>query len=170
MSSNLKLIKDVAKVLCVALLLVMGWQQLITFSAYKEKFASPLEFTEKSLGKDDISQYETRVAELKKMFPGESNLSYVGEPIVPNNGTRELHFALTQYYMAPTLLFRNKEALDSTLFNNGASPIPVSPIVCDTVIYNLYSSWNINAQTNYHLNNGWHVLSDLKNGITVLAK
>lgn len=165
-----KLIKDITKVLCVLVLLVMAWQQWSTFGEYKDKFAHPQDFVASVEGKDDISQYGLRVEELKKMFPGKSVLSYVGEKMVPNNGTRELHFALTQYYMAPTVLLRNIQAKDSTVYNNGASPIPFSPIECDTVIYNLYSSQKVDASTNYHLMNGFHVVKDFNNGYSVLAK
>ncbi len=170
MAGNSQLLNDITKGLCLLLFCFMGWQQWKTFSVYQEKFSSPVEFTSANYGKDDITQYENRFVEVKKMFNKSARLSYMGEPVVPNNGTREMHYALTQYYLAPNLLFRNSDAKDSVVFNNGASPVTASDVHCDTILYNLYSTIHINPATNYHLNHGWHVVNDFNNGIIILAK
>jgi hypothetical protein len=170
MSGNIKPYTTLKKWLCFLLLGIMGWQQWDTFAKYQDKFASPVQYAKDTYGNDDVSQYETRIAEVKKMFPGEGHLTYVSEHLVPNAGTRELHFALSQYNLAPNLLYRNNLTPDSIEYDSGASPITFSSLVCDTVIYNLFGSINIDPNNDYYLNNGWHIVKDFNDGIIVLAR
>ncbi len=170
MNSIPQILKDIRTWACLLLLIIMGRQQLITFAEYKDKFSDPVQFTEQTYGKDDITAYGIRLAEVKSFLKKPTTLSYVGEPVVPNNGTREMHYALTQYSLAPNVLLRNASARDHVTFNNGASPPTLSDRVCDTVLYNLYSSGHIDPATNYHLNNGWHIAKDFNNGIIVLTR
>lgn len=156
--------------LCFLLLCIMGWQQWVTFTKYIDKFSAPIQYIRNTYGNDDISQYSSRFEEVKRMFPGETRLTYVSESIVPNAGTREMHFAIGQYNLAPNLLFRNNHVSDSMVYNSGASPVTFSSAIYDTVIYNLYSSVHLDANNNYYLNNGWHVVKDFNNGIIILAK
>lgn len=162
--------KTLKQGLCLLLLCVMVWQQWTTFTGYQDKFFSPIKYIRETYGNDDISQYSARLEDVKKMFPGQTCLTYVSESIVPNAGTREMHFAISQYNLAPNLLFRNSLSSDSLLYNSGASPVTFSSVICDTIIYNLYSSVQLDANNNYYLNNGWHVVKDLNNGLIVLAK
>lgn len=165
-----QLVKDIRIWACLLLLIIMGWQQLETFTEFQDKFSDPIHYTKQVYGKDNITAYGERFEEAKQLFHTPVTLSYVGEPVVPNNGTREMHYALTQYYLAPNVLLRNATARDKVVFNNGASPPTLSERVCDTVLYNLYASGHIDPAANYHLNNGWHIVKDFNNGIIVLAK
>jgi hypothetical protein len=148
----------------------MAWQQWITFLTYEEKFLNPIHFINQNYGNNGISQYGKRFEEIKKMFPKPTRITYVGEAFVPNAGTREYHFALTQYYLAPNVFFRTDIMHDSIEYDNGAARITPFPIVFDTVLFNLYSSGHINPATNYFMNNGWHVLKDYNNGLVLLVK
>lgn len=132
------------------LLLIMAWQQWNTFLAYQEKFLSPIQFTKQNYGNDIVSQYGKRFVEIKKMFTSPTRLNYVGEANA-SFGDSEGNFALSQYYLAPNLILRNN-------------------VVCDTILYNLYTSIHIDPATNIHLQNGWHVVKDFNNGLIVLAK
>ena len=128
----------------------MIWQQWNTLLRYQDKFLNPIQFTKQNLGFDFYSQYGNRFVEVKKFFTSPTRLYYIGEPNV-EFGISEAYFALTQYYLAPNLILRNN-------------------VVCDTILYNLYNSIHINAATNFHLNNGWHVVKDFNNGLIILAK
>jgi hypothetical protein len=166
-NTNLKKISQLSLVL---LLIAMGYQQWTTFKVYQDKFLDPIGFTKNVYGNDGITQYETRLTEVKKTLTTGSVLNYVGESVVPNNGTREMHYALTQYYLAPNLLFRNATAQDNVVFNNGASPVSYSSIVCDSILYNVYSSGHIDVANNYHIKNGWHIAKDFDNGFILLTR
>ncbi|MGB3946829.1 MAG: hypothetical protein WBM13_02485 [Bacteroidia bacterium] len=163
-------LKTISKWCLILLLLAMGYQQWTTFKTYQDKFTDPIGFTKNVYGKDGITTYENRLEEVKKMLSGTTVLNYVGESTVPNNGTREMHYALTQYYLAPNLLFRNETARDNVVYNNGASPVSYSNIVCDTILYNLYSSAKIDITNNYHIKNGWHIAKDFENGFILLTR
>lgn len=165
-----QLLKDIRTWACLLLLIIMGKQQLNTFADSQDKFSAPLQYTQQVYMKDDITAYGSRFEEVKQFFKKPITLSYVGEPVVPNNGTREMHYALTQYYMAPHVLLRNETARDRVLYNNGASPPVLSERVCDTVLYNLYTTGHIDPVSNYHINHGWHIVKDFNNGIIVLAR
>ncbi|MFY9308872.1 MAG: hypothetical protein WAQ28_07465 [Bacteroidia bacterium] len=174
-----QLLKDLRALACLLLLMIIGWQQWTTYTGdpgqsdskgYHSQFLNPIQYTEQVYKKDDITAYAGRFEEVKQIFKTPTTLSYVGEAVVPNNGTREMHYALTQYYMAPHVLLRNETARDRVVFNNGASPPTLSNRVCDTVLYNLYTSRHIDPSSNYHLNNGWKVIKDFDNGIIVLAR
>ncbi|MES2394536.1 MAG: hypothetical protein V4549_00950 [Bacteroidota bacterium] len=134
----------------VVLLGIFVWQLYTTFIKYEEKFESPIKFTKQNYGNDYITLYGKRFEEIKKMFPKPAQLSYVGEAN-EDFGFATTHYVLTQYYLAPNLIFKN----------NG---------VHDTIIYNLYNSKQIDPTTNFHLNNGWRVLKDFNNGLIILAK
>lgn len=148
----------------------MGWQQWATFQKHQDRFLNPIEFTKKYFASDDVTVYGKKFEEVKKLFKKPTRLTYVSEAIALNNGTREMHFALTQNYLSPNLLFRNNATPDSIIYDNYASPIIASPFICDTIVYNLYATIHLNPATNYHLNNGWHIVKDFNNGIIILAK
>ena len=147
-----QLFKITLKILFLLLLCIIVWQQWATFLKYESKFENPVKFIKENYGNDFISQYGNRFEEIKKMFPQPSRLNYFGEAN-EDISTGYLHYFLTQYYLSPNLIFRNND--------NRAY---------DTVIYNLYSSKQINPAGNFHLNHGWHVVKDFKNGLIVLAK
>lgn len=170
MNTNSNFFKDIHKWLCFILLFIMGWQQFDTLSSYEEKFFNPVKFSKETYGNDFITLYGEKFTGLSKMLDASTKLCYVGEPVVPNNGTREMHYALSQYYLAPNVLVRNLTARDSVIFNNGASPPVLSQIACDTVLYNLYTSGSINPATNHHLKNGWQVKKNFDNGLILLVK
>lgn len=138
------------KILLLVLLFIIIGQLFITFSKYEEKFIKPIAFTEQNYGNDFITQYGKRYNEVKKMFTKSSVLSYVGEEN-ENFAGGFFHYVLTQYNLAPSLIFKENT-------------------IHDTIIYNLYNSRQINSSTNYHLKNGWQVLKDFNNGIIILAK
>ncbi len=160
----------IRKWLCAGLLCIMAWQQWSTFLKHQQKFSAPVQFIKENYGNDGVTLYGNRFEEIKKMFTKPTRITYIGEPYVPNNGTREYHFDLTQYYLAPNLLFRTNIMHDSVTYDNGAAGITPSPIIFDTVLFNLYSSLHINPATNYFTNNGWHILKDFDNGLVLLIK
>lgn len=165
-----KNLKTISTLCLIVVLLAMGYQQWTTFKVYQDKFLDPIGFTKSVYGNDDVTGYENRLTEVKKALSNPTILNYVGEAVVPNNGTREMHYALTQYYLAPNLLIRNTTAQDRTEFNNGASPVSHSNIVCDSILYNVYSSGNIDMANNYHIKNGWHVAKNFDNGYILLSR
>jgi len=140
----------VKKGLCVLLLLIIAWQQWVTFSAHENQFLSPVQFVKQNYGIDPITQYGLRFTEIKKLFKTPTRINYVGDNI-SDFSLIEGHFALTQYYLAPNLLFRNNTS-------------------CDTVLYNLFSTIHFDAVNNVYIHNGWHVVKDFNNGLIVLAK
>lgn len=137
------------KALLLTLLGVIIFQFYLTFKAHESNFENPEEYVNKYYKNDFISQYGTRFTEAKNLFKVPTTLSYVGE-------TNEdvsigwTNYFLTQYYLAPNLVLKNNSL--------------------DTIIYNLYSTKHINVATNFHLNNGWHIVKDFNNGLIVLAK
>lgn len=146
----LEIIRGLKKWLFVPLLCIMAWQQWSTFLRYQEKFLNPIHFIKENYGNDNITQYGKRFVEVKKMFSTPTRLNYVSEAN-ESYGFSEGGFALAQYYLAPNLLFRNNTAYD-------------------TILYNLYNTIHIDPTTNFHLNNGWHVVKDFNNGLIILAK
>lgn len=161
---------NVRKLAFIILLIILGWQQWRVFKNYEEPFLNPVAFVKKNYANDDISQYINRVQEAKKMFPGQGSLTYASEQHVPNAGTRDYHYALTQYYLAPRVFFRNNLMPETLLYDYGSAPITPSSVVCDTVLYNLYMTLNPNPETDYYLKNGWHLIHNFNNGIVILAK
>lgn len=170
MNNIIRVFKNSRKWFCIILLFIMGWQQWATFLKYQEKFLSPIKYVKDSYGKNDITQYENRFGEIKKMFPKPTRITYVSEGWVPNAGTREYHFALTQYYLAPNLFFRTNIMHDTLSFDSGSAGVTSSSVVYDTVLFNLYSSLHINPANNFFINNGWHMLKDFNNGLVLLVK
>ena len=138
------------KGLCILLLCIMSWQQWKTFSGYQERFLNPVQFAKQYYGSDAISQNKNRYLEVKKLFTKPTRLNYVSEAN-ESYGIFEGYFAISQYYLAPNLILRNN-------------------VVCDTILYNLYSTIHIDPATNVHLQNGWHVVKDFNNGLIVIAK
>lgn len=137
-------------ILLIALLCVIVGQLYITFIKYEEKFENPIKVTKQDYGNDFISQYGNRYDEMKKMLNKPVRMTYVGEPN-EDFSSGCLHYFLTQYYLSPNLILRNN-------------------VVRDTIIYNLYVSKQMDPATNFHLNNGWHVIKDFNNGLILLAK
>ncbi|MES2140380.1 MAG: hypothetical protein V4511_11800 [Bacteroidota bacterium] len=137
-------------ILLIALLCVIVGQLYVTFIKYEEKFENPIKVTKQDYGNDFISQYGNRYDEIKKMFSKPVRMAYVGEPN-EDFPIGCLHYFLTQYYLSPNLILRNN-------------------VVRDTIIYNLYTSKQMDAATNFHLNNGWHMIKDFNNGLILLAK
>lgn len=156
--------------LCVLLLCIMGWQQWATLLKHHEKFLDPIQFTKDNFATDDVSQYGKRFEEIKKMFSKPTRITYIGENIVTNSGTREFHFALTQYYLAPNLFLRTNIMHDSLIHDNGSPGITPASVIYDTVLFNLYSSGHIVPENNYFIKNGWHILKDFDNGLILLTK
>ena len=128
----------------------MVWQQWSTLLSRQHQFFHPIQFTKQVYGNDYYSQYGNRFTEIKKFFPNPTRLNYIGEAN-EEYGYNEGYFALTQYYWVPNLLYRNCKT-------------------CDTILYNLYKTIHIDPATNFHLNNGWHVVKDFNNGLIILAK
>ena len=158
------------KTLCIILLCIIGWQQWSIFSRHEEKFSNPIAFVKQHHGNDGITEYGKRFDEIKKMFPKPTRITYVSEGWVSNTGFREYYFALTQYFLAPNLLFRTDIMHDINAEPSGLGEYIPSPIVYDTVLFNLYSTMHIDPATNYFINNGWHVLKDYNNGLVLLVK
>ncbi len=144
------ILNSINKILLIGLLFILVGQLYITFIKYEDKFESPLKVIKESYGNDYITQYGKRYEEIKKMFPKSTNLTYIGE----NNedfASGALNYILTQYYLSPNLILRNQ-------------------VGRDTIIYNLYNSKQITPSTNFHLKNGWHIVTDFNNGLIILAK
>lgn len=150
MKLNIKSIKIFNDILLLALLCFFIFQLYNTFVRYEEKFENPVKVTKQDYGNDYITQYGKRFVEIKKIFFGKSKLAYFGEA-GESFAEGYYHYVLTQYYLSPNLILKNNE-------------------VQDTIIYNLYASKKLNPATNFHLNNGWHVVMDLNNGLIILAK
>lgn len=138
------------RILLFALLLLMGAQLYSVYSSHEKKFENPVQFVKKNYKQDYITQYASRFEGIRKELPTTTTLSYVGEA----NESFSMHYfnyVMTQYYLSPNLIFKNN-------------------VNHDTIIYNLYSTKQIDANTNFHLNNGWHILKDFNNGLILLSK
>lgn len=155
---------------CLILLCIIALQQWSIFSRHEKKFSNPIAFVKQHYGNDGITEYGKRFEEIKKMFPKPTRITYVSEGWVSNTGFREFHFALTQYFLAPNLLFRTDIMHDINAEPSGLGEYIPAPVVYDTVLFNLYSTMHIDPATNYFINNGWHVLKDYNNGLVLLVK
>lgn len=144
------IITIINKILLLVLVSILVIQLYTTFINYEEKFENPVKVTKQDFGNDFITQYGKRFEEIKKMFPKPVHITYIGEAN-EDFAFGATHYVLTQYYLAPNLILRNN-------------------VVRDTIIYNLYNSKQIDPTTNFHLNNGWHVLKDFNNGLILLSK
>ena len=154
----------------VLLLCIMAWQQWTTFLRHEEKFLNPIEYTKQNYGNDFISVYGLRFNEIKKMFPSPTKICYFGEEneYFP---TWSAQYSLAQYYLAPHILIREVKHSYSRFFSPPNTIFEEKDTAsCDTIIYNLHQSIHIDPKTNFHLNNGWHVVKDFNNGLIVLAK
>ena len=145
-----QIIKIVRNALCVVLLYIMVWQQWSTFLKYEKQFLNPIQFVNQNYGNDYISQYGKRFEEIRKLFTTPAHLCYIGEPN-EEFAFWSANYSLTQYYLSPNVLIKDT-------------------INCDTILYNLNRSIHIDPATNFHLNNGWHIVKDFNNGLIVLAK
>lgn len=150
MKRNIQIFNIINIILVFTLLCIFVGQLYITFLKHEEKFESPVKYVTQNYGNDYISLYGNRFDEIKKMFPKPTHLTYIGEPD-ESFAIGTFNFVLTQYFLSPNLIFKND-------------------VSGDTVIYNLYFSKQINPATNFHLNNGWHLVKDFNNGLIVLAK
>lgn len=150
MKQNEKFITAFNNLLVLGLSGIIFGQLYITFIQHEGKFESPIQTIKQDYGNDFITQYGKRYVEIKKTFPSHNNFSYVGEAN-ESFAPSYFNFVLTQYYLSPNLVF-----IDDTIH--------------DTILYNLYNSKQIYHSTNFHLNNGWHVIKDFNNGLIVLAK
>lgn len=150
MKLKVQIITIVNKILLLILLCIIVGQLYITFIKYEEKFENPVKVTKQDYGNDYISQYENRYEEVRKMFTKPTRITYIGESN-EDFSTGAAQYVLTQYYLSPNLILRNNE-------------------VRDTIIYNLYYTKKIEPVTNFHLNNGWHIVKDFNNGLILLAK
>ena len=146
MKQHLKIIDNILLLLLTGFVVVQLYE---TFKSREASFTNPLHYFKENYGNDFVSQYGHRFTEIKKMFPELTQITYVSEPNEDLSSGWTNYF-LTQYYMAPNLLEKK--------------------VVHDTVLYNLYASRQINPATNYHLNNGWHLVKDFNNGLILLAK
>lgn len=145
-----EIFKIVKKWLVVPLLIIMGWQQWSTFLNHEKKFLNPVLYVKENYGNDYITRYGKRYDEIKNIFTTATHITYVGEANEEYN-TGAMHYYLTQYFLTPNVLLQDN-------------------INRDTILYNLYWSAHINPETNFHLNNGWHVVRDFNNGLILLSK
>ncbi len=153
MKRLLNIIDVYKKWLILPLLCIVGWQQWTTFSKYETKFSDPVNFIKTAYGTDYITQYSNRYNEVKKIFSSPVNATYIGESPEEKDylSGAVMHYYLTQYNLAPSIIFNDEEPQD-------------------TIVCNLYNSIHINQQADYYLNNGYHVVKDFNNGLIVIAK
>jgi hypothetical protein len=145
-----QIINILNSILLGGLLCVFIWQLYITFIKYEKKFENPIKITKQDYGNDFISQYGNRYEEIKKILNKPVRITYIGEQN-EDKSSFYLNYFLTQYYLLPNLILKNT-------------------VVRDTVLYNLYNTIKIDPATNFHLNNGWHIIKDFNNGLILLAK
>ena len=143
-------LKKIRLVLFLALLLVLAWQQWVTFQEHEENFEHPLTFFSEHHSKDLITNYEYRYSELKSFFTKPIHISYIGETN-ESFATGAFNYVMSQYYLSPNILYKSE---------------PVG----DTILYNLYDSKQLTTASNYYLNNGWHIVKDFNNGLILLSK
>lgn len=145
-----QIFKHLRKWLCITLVLLIGWQQWVTFSLYQERLLHPIQFLKQNYGNDYISQYGKRFEEVNKYFTKPTLMQYFGETN-EDQSAGIFHYYLTQYFLPPNVILNHN-------------------IDCDTIIYNLYNSKKFNTTTNSHIKNGWRLVKDFNNGIIILAK
>ena len=142
--------KQIKMVFGVIVVCAMAWQLFVMFEKYEDAFLDPTKFTRDNYGKDGLSIAGKRYEELKKMFPNTTHICYMSEES-DNFPTWSANYCFTQYFAGPVVFIKDKKD-------------------CDTILYNLHWSKKIDTKTNYHLNNGWHIVKDFDNGLIVLAK
>jgi len=125
-------------------------QQITTFTSHEDIILQPQSFISNHLSKDFISQNNSRYTAVRGYFTKPTHIAYIGESN-EDWATGAMHYVLSQYYLAPNLLYKNVDT-------------------CDFVLYNLYNSNKLNVTTNFYLNNGWHVEKDFNNGLILLSK
>ena len=150
MRQDIQLLNIISKLLLLALLCIIVWQQYVTFKKYESNFENPIQFIKQNYGNDYISQYANRYVEIKKMFASPVRLSYIGEEN-EDFATGATQYFLTQYFLAPNLVLKKN-------------------LIQDTILFNLYNSKKIDLASNYYINNGWHIVKDFNNGLIILAK
>ncbi|MGB3946833.1 MAG: hypothetical protein WBM13_02505 [Bacteroidia bacterium] len=137
-------------ILLLGLVAIIVFQLYTTFESKQSIIENPKVYVENNYKKDFISTYGERFTEIKKVFEKPTKMGYISE----ENEDQSIfwtNYFLTQYYLAPHLIVKNNKT-------------------CDTILYNIYSTKQINPATNFHLNNGWHIVNDFNNGLIVLAK
>lgn len=151
MKYNKKLIlQTIDTVLLLGVVAIIVFQLYTTFESKQSIIENPKKYIEANYKKDFISSYGERFTDIKNAFEKPIKMGYVGE----ENEDQTIfwtNYFLTQYYLAPHLIVKNNKT-------------------CDTILYNIYSTKQINPTTNFHLNNGWHIVKDFNNGLIVLAK
>jgi hypothetical protein len=148
--NRIKFLNILDKILLVTVVLIIVYQLYITFESKQSIIEAPKAYIEANYGKDGITGYGERFVEIKKMFTTSTKMAYIGEENEDQTSFWTNYF-LTQYYLAPNLLVKNNK-------------------LCDTILYNIYNTKQLNATTNFHINNGWHIVKDFNNGLIVLAK
>lgn len=145
-----KAIPFIDNILLLGLLIVITYQLYLMFLSHEHQFTNPRQYINDTYQKDYITLYGTRFKETKTFFHNASVMGYIGET---NESffDKAYNFVMTQYYIAPNLVIRQ---------NTNS----------DTILYNLYNTKNIDITTNYHLNNGWHIVKDFDNGLILIAK
>ena len=143
-------LKTIDTVLLLGVLGIIVYQLYITFQTKQNIFEDPRAYIGANYGKDYITAYEERFVEIKKMFTKPTKIGFFGEENEEQTSFWT-HYYLTQYYLAPNLIIKNTPN-------------------CDTILYNRHTTKQIDISTNFHINNGWHILKDFNNGLIVLAK
>lgn len=144
------ILKAIDTTLLLGVVGVIVYQLYTTFQTKQSIIEDPKSYIEANYGKDFITSYGERFVEIKKAFEKPTKMGYIGE----ENEDQTIfwtNYFLTQYYLAPHLIVKNNKT-------------------CDTILYNIYSTKQLNPTTNFHLNNGWHIVKDFNNGLIVLAK
>lgn len=138
------------KVLLSAVMLIMTYQLYNMFTSYENQFTHPVQYVKETYKKDNITLYGDRFDDIKKYLHTPTIMGYVGEA---NEGFVALYYnyIMTQYYLSPNLVLKQNTNLD-------------------TVLYNLYDTKSVNTASNFHLNNGWHLVKDFNNGLIIFAK
>ncbi len=138
------------KILLLILVGIIVAQLFKTFETHKSSFENPSLYFEQHYGNDFVTQYGHRFTEVKKMFHDVTILTYVSEAN-EDFSSKWTNYFLTQYHLAPNLVESKGDPHD-------------------TILYNLYSTRQIDPATNVYLNSGWHVVKDFNNGLILLAK
>jgi hypothetical protein len=125
------------------------WQLWSILLKWDFAFSDPGSYSKQNKGNDYVTKYGERFKEVKSFFSKPSRVGYCSE-LNQDKPTFYMHYTLTQYYLAPNIITTN--------------------INEDTILYNLYETFQLNESTNFHLNNGWRVIKNFNNGFIILAK
>lgn len=136
--------------LSLGVLIVIVYQLYLTFQTKQGIVENPKAYIEANYGKDFITNYGERFVEMKNFFEKPTKIGYFGEENEEQTSFWTNYY-LTQYHLVPNLIIKNTPN-------------------CDTILYNRHTTKQIDISTNFHINNGWHILKDFNNGLIVLAK